>query len=38
MAIMLEDKMLGKGQGASKKEAQQAAAKNAIDNMGIEYE
>jgi ribonuclease-3 len=38
MAIMLEDKMLGKGQGASKKEAQQAAAKNAIDNLGIEYE
>jgi ribonuclease-3 len=38
MAIMLEDKILGKGQGASKKEAQQAAAKNAIDNLGIEYE
>ena len=38
MAIMLDDELLGKGQGTSKKEAQQAAAKNAIDNLGIEYE
>jgi ribonuclease III len=38
IAIMLDDVVLGQGQGASKKEAQQAAAKNAVDNLGIEYE
>lgn len=38
IAIMLDDVLLGQGRGASKKEAQQAAAKNAVDNMGIEYE
>lgn len=38
IAIMLDDALLGQGQGASKKEAQQAAAKNAVDNLGIEYE
>jgi ribonuclease-3 len=37
IAIMLDDVLLGRGQGASKKEAQQAAAKNAVDNLGIEY-
>jgi len=38
MAIMLDDKMLGVGSGNSKKEAQQAAAKNAIEKLGIENE
>ena len=38
IAIMLDDVLLGQGRGASKKEAQQAAAKNAVDNLGIEYE
>lgn len=38
MAILLDDEVLGQGAGASKKEAQQAAAKDAIEKMGIEYE
>ncbi|MDF2592054.1 MAG: Double-stranded binding motif, partial [Clostridia bacterium] len=38
IAILLDDELLGQGHGASKKEAQQAAAKNAVDKLGVEYE
>jgi ribonuclease-3 len=38
MAIMLDDRVLGSGSGNSKKEAQQAAAKDAIEKLGIENE
>jgi ribonuclease-3 len=38
MAIMLDDKCLGMGKGNSKKEAQQAAAKDAVEKLGIENE
>lgn len=38
MAIMLDDKRLGIGKGNSKKEAQQAAAKDAVEKLGIENE
>lgn len=38
MAILLEDNVLGTGSGLSKKEAQQAAAKNAVEKLGIENE
>jgi dsRNA-specific ribonuclease len=38
MAIMLDEKILGLGSGNSKKEAQQAAAKDAVEKLGIENE
>lgn len=38
MAMMLDDETVGIGSGSSKKEAQQAAAKNAMEKLGIEYE
>lgn len=38
MAIMLDEKVLGVGCGNSKKEAQQAAAKDAVEKLGIENE
>ncbi|OGO78529.1 MAG: ribonuclease III [Clostridiales bacterium GWB2_37_7] len=38
MAIMLDDTILGTGSGNSKKEAQQAAAKDAIEKLGLENE
>lgn len=38
MALMLDDETIGTGSGNSKKEAQQAAAKNAMEKLGIENE
>ncbi len=38
MAMMLDDKVIGIGSGNSKKEAQQAAAKSAMEELEIEYE
>ncbi|MGB7604068.1 MAG: ribonuclease III [Lutisporaceae bacterium] len=38
IAMMLDDKTIGIGRGNSKKEAQQAAAKNAMEKLEIEYE
>jgi ribonuclease III len=38
MAIMLDEKTLGHGSGNSKKEAQQAAAKDAVEKLGIDNE
>jgi ribonuclease-3 len=38
MAMMLDDETIGVGSGNSKKEAQQAAAKNAMEKLGIENE
>lgn len=38
MALLLEDKVLGTGSGNSKKEAQQAAARNAMEKLGITNE
>lgn len=38
MAVYLSGKMIGKGIGKSKKDAQQSAAKNAIENMGVTNE
>lgn len=35
MAILHEDKVLGTGAGLSKKEAQQAAAKDAVEKLGL---
>lgn len=38
IAMVLDDITIGIGRGNSKKEAQQAAAKNAMEKLGIEYE
>ncbi|MFZ5352600.1 MAG: ribonuclease III [Bacillota bacterium] len=38
MALYLDEKLLGSGSGRSKKDAQQAAAKAAIENLGIVHE
>lgn len=38
MAMMLDDERIGIGSGNSKKEAQQAAAKDAMEKLGIENE
>lgn len=38
IALMLDDEIIGTGSGNSKKEAQQAAAKNAMEKLGIENE
>lgn len=38
MALLLDDEIIGKGSGNSKKEAQQAAAKDAYEKLGIENE
>ncbi len=38
MALYLEDELIGTGSGRSKKDAQQAAARAAIEKMGLSYE
>jgi ribonuclease III len=35
IAVLLDEKELGRGEGSSKKEAQQAAAKNALEKYGL---
>lgn len=38
MALYLDDKLIGRGTGHSKKDAQQASAKAALESMGIMHE